>query len=295
VDFILPTDEQLDALEAFQLSTGRQQELSLPLSFKPHLEDVIAGQRIFMNDGTSDTTVGAAKCNRCHQNAGANINGGNFNFNTGVEAFLRNKIGANPSRPPDGGFGTDKDGGFNNIANPDGSFGNGTFNTTGLVEAADTPPFFHNSIVSTIEEAVAFYNSIEFNESPGGTVIVQLTGGGIDLLDFEVEQVAAFLRVLNTLENIRSVIATADKALQVQQPDAKKVLEVAIADCQDAIDVLSRRDAKLKTIDGMAVAHLEGAKRLLVEATSTSQRPRREAQIKNAIQLATKARDRLTD
>ena len=295
VDFILPTDEQLDALEAFQLSIGRQQELSLPISFKPHLDDVIAGQRIFLNDGTTDPTVGAAKCNRCHQNAGANINGGNFNFNTGVEAFLRNKIGANPLRPPDGGFGTDKDGGFNNIANPDGSFGNGTFNTTGLVEAADTPPFFHNSIVNTIEEAVAFYNSTEFNESPAGAVIVQLTGGGIDLLDFEVEQVAAFLRVLNTLENIRSVIAAANKALEVQRPDAKKVLEVAIADCQDAIDVLSRGDVKLKTIDEVAVAHLEGAKRLLVEATSTLQRPRREAQIKGAIKFAKAAQNRLTE
>lgn len=296
MDFILPTDEQLDALEAFQLSVGRQQELSLPINFKAHLDDVIAGQRIFLNDGTTDATVGAGKCNRCHQNAGANINGRNFNFNTGVEAFLRNRIGANPSRPPDGGFGTDKDGGFNNIANPDGSFGNGTFNTTGLVEAADTPPFFHNNIVETIEEAVDFYNSNEFNGSPAGAVIVQLTGGGIDLLDFEVEQVAAFLRVLNTLENIRSVVAASNKAAEAQRlPDAKKMLEVAIADCQDAIDVLSRRDAKLKMIDGVAVAHLEAAKRLLVEAKSTSQRLRREVQIKGAIQFAKAAQNRLTD
>jgi hypothetical protein len=297
VDFVLPTDEQLDALEAFQLSVGRQQELSLPISFKAHLDDVIAGQRIFLNDGTTDTTVGAAKCNRCHQNAGANINGRNFNFDTGVEAFLRNRIGANSTRPADGGFGTDKDGGFNNIANPDdGSFGNGTFNTTGLVEAADTPPFFHNNIVDTIEEAVAFYNSTEFNDSPGGAAIVRLTGGGIDLLDFEVEQVAAFLRVLNALENIRSVIAASNKAAEAHRlPDVKKVLEVAIADCQDGIDVLSRQDAKLKTIDALAVVHLQAAKKLLVEAKSIPQRLRRETQIRAAIKFATAAKNRLTD
>jgi len=224
------------------------------------------------------------------------VNGRNFNFNTGVEAFLRNRIGANRSRPPDGGFGTDKDGGFSNVANPDGSFGNGTFNTTGLVEAADTPPFFHNNIVDTIEEAVDFYNSNEFNNSPAGGVIVQLTGGGIDLLDFEVEQVAAFLRVLNTLENIRNVIAASNKAADAQRfPDAKKVLEVTIADCQDAIDVLNRRDAKLKTIDPLAVAHLQAAKRLLVEAKSTSQRSHRESQIKRAVQFAKAAQNRLVD
>lgn len=291
VDFILPTDEQLDALEAFQLSRGSQKELTLPISVKAHLEDVIAGQRIFLNDGTTDPKVGAGKCNSCHQNAGANINGLNFNFNTGVEAFLRNRIGADSSRPPDGGFGTDKDGGFNNIANPDGSFGNGTFNTTGLVEAADTPPFFHNSIVDTIEEAVDFYNSPEFQSSPAGIFL-----GGIDLLDFEVNQVAAFLRVLNTLENIRSVIAASSKAADAQRlPDAKKVLEVAIADCQDAIDVLSRRDAKLKIIDALAVNYLQTAKKLLVEAKNISQRLHRESQIKRAIELAKAAQNRLTD
>ena len=99
VDFILPTDEQLDALEAFQLSLGRQKELTLPISVKAHLEDVIAGQRIFLNDGTTDPKVGAGKCNSCHQNAGANINGLNFNFNTGVEAFLRNRIGVRSFAP----------------------------------------------------------------------------------------------------------------------------------------------------------------------------------------------------
>jgi cytochrome c peroxidase len=290
VDFVLPTDDQLDALEAFQLSLGRQRELSLPISFKAYLDDVIAGQRIFLNDGTN-ATVGAGKCNSCHQNAGANINGLNFNFNTGVEAFLRNRIGASPSRPPDGGFGTDPKGGFNNVASADGSFGNGTFNTTGLVEAADTPPFFHNSIVDTIEAAVDFYNSPEFQSSPAGIFL-----GGIDLLDFEVNQIAAFLRALNVLENLRSMIAASNKAADLQRlVDARKLLEGAIADCQDAIDVLGRRDAKLTTIDGLAVTHLQAAKKLLVEAKGNSQRSHRESQIKRAIQFARAAQNRLID
>ena len=47
VDFRLPTDEELDALEAFQLSLGRQEELTLPLDLK----GIIAsrGQEIFID------------------------------------------------------------------------------------------------------------------------------------------------------------------------------------------------------------------------------------------------------
>ena len=280
VDFVLPTDAQLNALEAFQLSLGRNQELSLPLSFKPHLDDIIAGQQIFLNDGTN-TAVGAGKCNNCHQNAGANTGGSNFNFDTGVEEFLRNRIGADPLRPIDGGFGR--------TANSDGSFGNGTFNSPVLVEAADTPPFFHNHIANTIEEATAFYTSTEFNASPSGIFVK-----GISLFDFEVQQVAAFLRVLNGLENIRSVIAASRKAIQ-QPQQAKSLLGVAIADSQDAINVLRRRDAKLKAIDGLAIVHLVAAKELLEKAKGTYAILPRDALIRLAIQFLEAARGRLVD
>ena len=248
----------------------------MPLSFKPHLDEVLAGQQIFLNDG-SNTAVGAGKCNSCHQNAGANIgNLGNFNFDTGVEAFLRNQIDADPSRPLDGGFGA-----------TNGGLGNGTFNTPVLVEAADTPPFFHNHIANTIEEATDFYTSDEFNASPAGKFLQ-----GIDLEAVEVQQVAAFLRVLNGLENIRSVIAASRKAMQ-QPQQAKSVLGVAIADNQDAIEVLRRRDAKLKPIDALAIVHLVAAKELLEKAKGTSAILPRDALIRLAIQFLEAARGRL--
>ena len=50
VDFRLPTDEELDALEAFQLSTGRQADLTLPLPLKGTV--AAKGQEIF-NDATT--------------------------------------------------------------------------------------------------------------------------------------------------------------------------------------------------------------------------------------------------
>ncbi|RMF59058.1 MAG: hypothetical protein D6743_16815, partial [Calditrichaeota bacterium] len=141
VDFRLPTEEELDALEAFQRSLGRQADLVLPLPLKNPV--AARGQEIF-NDPAS------GKCFFCHFNAGANASpevfgegAGNLNFNTGVENL--------PDQPPDlTGELVPPDDGF-------GTPGNGEFNTPSLVEAADSGPFFHNNAVQTIEAAVAFY------------------------------------------------------------------------------------------------------------------------------------------
>lgn len=187
VDFRLPTTDELDAIEAFTLSLGRQQELRLPLPLK----GVVArrGQAIFLDDRLG-------KCNVCHQNAGANaaLNGvqlGNANLDTGVEALP--DIPARLSgelMPRDDGFGTP---------------GNGQFNTPSLVEAADTPPFFHNNAALTLEGAVAFYNTAAFNQSPAGRTLASLdpAGVGISLDPSQVQAVSGFLRVINALENMR--------------------------------------------------------------------------------------------
>src|SRR5512134_1192678 len=62
VDFRLPTEEELDALEAFMLSLGRQQDPTLPLTLKGTVAK--RGQAIFLDNGLG-------KCNLCHVNAGA--------------------------------------------------------------------------------------------------------------------------------------------------------------------------------------------------------------------------------
>jgi mono/diheme cytochrome c family protein len=147
IDFRLPTQEELDALEAFQFSLGRQADLTLPLPLKGPVAK--RGQGLF-NSATE------GKCSACHFNAGANgaanifgPNAGNLNFNTGVEDL--------PDQPADlSGENIPEDDGF-------GIPGDGTFNTPPLVEAADSPPFFHNNSVATIEGSVAFYNGDTFN------------------------------------------------------------------------------------------------------------------------------------
>jgi cytochrome c peroxidase len=202
VDFRLPTDTELDAMEAFTLSVGRLNELNLT---QVHLNDpgAEAGRLVF-----NSPTQG--KCFNCHSNAGANVPAGtNNNFNTGVERF------PNPARqvqsfPFDGGFGAtapfDCDG--DGVAD---CFGDGTFNAPPLIEAADTGPFFHSHIANTVEDAVAFFNSPQFQASPAGQFL-----GGINLTAQQQDDVADFLRVLNASFNL---------ALSIQRNDAAISLE----------------------------------------------------------------------
>ncbi|MDX1517387.1 MAG: hypothetical protein R3288_11135 [Woeseiaceae bacterium] len=226
VDFRLPTDDELDALEAFQLSLGRQEELSLPLA----LEGTLAarGQEIFIDRASG-------KCNACHFNAGANGDpqifgptAGNLNFDTGVEALPDQPADLTGEKvPPDDGL---------------GSPGTGEFNTPPVVEAADTGPFFHNNSVDTIEGAVAFYNGDAFNNSPAGRLIAGATGSGINLDATQVLAVAAFLRVINALENIRSgddLLARAYPEFRITEERRESLLRRAAFEIDDAITVLA--------------------------------------------------------
>jgi hypothetical protein len=254
-DFRLPTADELNAMEAFQRSLGRQED---PVLSTIGFKDVGAeeGKEIFLD-------AAAGKCNNCHFNAGANVAfippAGTFNqnFNTGVEAFLvAHPDGTGEPRPVDGGFGHAPDGTFGVlIANSDGSFGNQTFNTASVVEAADTLPAFHNNITllspslvsvkatgplaNTIEGAIAFYNSDEFNASPSGQAI-----GGIALDPGQVENVGRFLRVLNALDNEEQIRSRAQKARDAlasgsfDNEAVNRLLRIAIADASDAFDVL---------------------------------------------------------
>jgi hypothetical protein len=225
-DFRMPTEVELDAMEAFQLALGRKSDISLPLPLKG--VGATVGQAIFL-----DNSLG--KCNLCHVNAGAGVNlgGGNLgnvNFDTGVEDLPNQpaRLTGEPN-PLDGGFGR------NPRPFPLGGFGDGTFSPPPLVEAADTPPFFHNNSIETIEDAVDFYNTPAFNNS----VAAREIGGGINLDPTQVAAVAAFLRVINSLENIRSALHFQENALAPTDPIlAQRLLELAAKELRDAIIVL---------------------------------------------------------
>jgi mono/diheme cytochrome c family protein len=247
VDFRLPTDAELDALEAFQLSLGRQNELQLPL----RLRGTVAkrGQEIFL-----DNNLG--KCNVCHGNAGANVApGNNANFNTGVEDLPDQPARLTGEKiPRDDGFGVP---------------GDGTFNTPTLVEAADTGPFFHNNAIETIEGAVAFYNGQAFNNSPSGRFLASTdpNGVGIRLDGTQVVAVAAFLRVINALENVRLAVdlLTRSEALgSFKFEEAAVLLRLASAETGDSISVLAGGG-----LHPEAVLHLRESKRLIDRASDS--------------------------
>lgn len=227
VDFRLPTDEELDALEAFQLSLGRQQDISLPLPLKGTVAK--RGQAIFL-----DNNLG--KCNICHSNAGAiavvppNTNLGNANFDTGVEALPDTPQRLTGQRVPvDDGFGVP---------------GDRTFNTPSLVEAADTGPFFHNNAIETIEGAVAFFNGDAFRKSPSGQFLASIDPNkvAIKLDGTQVVAVAAFLRVINALENSRQAVQLLEESVRQPPPraeDPKDLLRRARRETDDAARVLA--------------------------------------------------------
>jgi len=235
-DFRLPTTGELDDLEAFQKSMGRQADLNLA-TLGPKLRNEVArkGVEIFNNGGSvlGGSNAGAGKCFFCHLNAGASdffFPGANANFNTNVESLPSQPadlVVPAQLNPPDGGFGAGP--------GPTGGFGNGSFNTPVLVEAADTGPFFHNNSIETIEGAVDFYNSTAFNTAPGFGALI----GGIKLEATEVVAVAAFLRVINVLENERSARDLIDRIkIATSAAQAKELADLAVAEIDDAIEVL---------------------------------------------------------
>jgi hypothetical protein len=249
VDFRLPTDPELDALEAFQLSLGRDRDLDLPLPLKGTVAK--RGQEIFLDNGLG-------KCNICHSNAGANTtrgtqDAGNANFNTGVEDLPDHPADLTGERmPPDDGFGIP---------------GDGTFNTPPLVEAADTGPFFHNNAVDTIEGAVAFYNGQAFNNSPSGRFLAgqDPKGVGIQLDATQVVAVAAFLRVINALENVRLSVELLKESTAFgffEREKARQRLRRALRETNDSIAVLAGAG-----LHPEAVEELNDARRLTRSAS----------------------------
>ena len=243
IDFRLPSEKELDALEAFMLSLGRQHDLTLPLPLKGTVSK--RGQEIFLDDSLG-------KCNICHVNAGAtaNLGGeniGNANFNTGVEDLPDQAADLTGEQvPSDDGFGTP---------------GDGTFNPPPLVEAAATGPFFHNNAIATIEGAVAFYNGEAFNRSPSGRILAGLdpNGVGIRLDATQVEAVAAFLRALNALEHIRISLELLEKSVEGRV--AREKLPRVLEETGDAVRVLAGGGLHPK-----AVTQLEEVLRLTEQA-----------------------------
>jgi hypothetical protein len=230
VDFRIPSEEELDALEAFQLFTGRQRISDFqPSTVTPTDPHAANGSNLFFSVGCSSF---------CHTDMSGFVDA-NGNFDTGV-------VNLAPNLPIDDGFsGT--------------GTGDDTFNVPPLVEAADTPPHFHNNAAATIEDAVAFYSSATFQASPSTVFINQPldTTGQAD--------VAAFLRVVNSFDNLAQVRKRAVYIQNVRSPGNTDILNIAIADTRDALVDLSA-----KSLNPSVQAQIRGIQSLLQTALTTA-------------------------
>jgi cytochrome c peroxidase len=305
VDFRVPTDQELDALAAYQLSLGRQEDFNLQTLV---LKSAIAtkGKALYLDTGNLGET-GHKNCNACHFNAGGTAA---LSFNPAKPGFPRldgSPHGFNMGAPTNVNevplalaLGLPRDGGFGVLPMPAGGFGNSStlrgvltpfeeFNSPPLVESADTAPFFHNHTVPDLESAVAFYGTPAFQAGTFsiGNPARAATPVSIssDPNDPEVQAIAAFLRALNALENIRSSINVAERGrAMASDEDAHDLANLALAETSDAIKVLSEGSlaASLEPAILAARADLAAARALLQNAQHMP-RPA----VYNALQTAT--------
>ncbi len=272
VDFRMPTEYELDALEAFMLSLGRQQEFDDFHLIRMKDERADAGRRNYLGENVA----GALNCNACHFNGGANTDP-NFDFPPGVTpaAFeMSNRsfaprveelidqpgdILAGGQLPFDDGFG----------------HGSNLFNAPTVIEAADTAPFFHSNQVDTVEAMVAFYATQRHLRN--GEVLPPIVG----LNGSQVANIGAFLRVLNADENARSAIDLIQRARKLDDmSDRRTNLYLARTEIQDALEVLNG-----------ANLHFADAAPLFKKARKLIKRGR----LKKAIKKLEQARDAMID
>ena len=275
VDFRLPTEAELDAMLAFQLSLGRQAELVSPTT-QDFLDDrVDLGRDLFF--GTVPLTIrngGTRTCSGCHGLAGSNDGGGINRQRTTGANHHPNAPACRGNAPGDGGHGNGGTTGGSvftiskaalcGTGTGDVTFrGNDFFNPPSVIEAADTGPFFHNNIVDTIEQAVEFYATDAFNNNredvaanPNRAFVFQ-TG--------QVNAIAAYLRAINAVDNVRQARAYIAQTVSRPVPVARRTIRLALADTNDAIRVLS--DGPVPLFEGsQPLTALRDAQRALARA-----------------------------
>jgi hypothetical protein len=281
-DFTLATDTELARIDQFMVRTGRSNELALNKVTMSDL-DAETGRKLFLSVG----------CNSCHGNAGANTSGTNGNFNTGVESSRNPALAMFPI---DGGFGKLPQ-------NPDGSFGDGTFNVPPLIEAADTGPFFHTatSIVhspghdtataTVIEQAIAFYTTPAFSNSPSGPFFPMLKA----LTATEIDDVGRFLRGVNAAFNAAIAIKRIDAELAVvaqfhntQLTLQRRLIHLANVEVGDAIGDLNGANGATP-LDPASLTSFKDAATQLTTAQTTADETARVTALKTARQDLTQA------
>lgn len=284
VDFRLPSNLELDALLEFQLSLGRQSDVDLAsMTFKNPVVEF--GKQVFQDQ---DPTTGGT-CSKCHNNAGSNRPPTNTNAGRNTLANTRVELIANTPayllQPlaivVDGGFGKPPELSPtipNRTPFPLSGYGNGDFDAPSLIEAAASPPFFHNNAIATIEGAVNFFASPEFN-NPAPIITLNTD---------KATAIAAFLRAIGCAELIDRAITNNTSALGLDMSSGRSFVRIGVANTQDAIKVLQEGVYRLFPD---ALDALDMALSLQQKAVNTNSPSQRSAWLKTANAKLKFARD----
>jgi cytochrome c peroxidase len=233
VDFRIPAQDELDALEAFMLFSGRQRRPNVSsITFRE--AKATTGKQDFFGNGL---------CTQCHRTMTGAIGAGltDSSANTGVDQRVTDL-------PLDDGFGQP--------ALNQSLLGTQVFDSPPLIEAADTGPFFHNNSAATIEDAITHYTTPAFLNSPGANAGPNST--------FSVAQVAdigVFLRELNAAENVRRTRKNTIFVRDHRSTGNTELITRAIAYCDNALRMLRE-----KNLNANARASLSAARTALVAA-----------------------------
>jgi hypothetical protein len=167
VDFRLPTADERAAMDAFQQTRSVPADENFDLNKFATTAAQIAGRNAFF---------GSDKCSKCHSGSvlattDGTISGktGNANFNTGVDNLPINT-------------------GIDLL--PTEQSGMREFNTPALFNVKNHSPLFHNGAVATVHQAVEFYSTSAFQNSPAASQIGGLTFANptdIDNISFFLE------------------------------------------------------------------------------------------------------------
>jgi uncharacterized repeat protein (TIGR01451 family) len=178
VDFRNPTREELLAMSEFMFGISNPDTNRISLERLATTEAQKRGRAIFFND--------QGRCAKCHSGPAFSLSDGtlpgsiadhNDNFNTGVANSLQNFFDNLPTEP---------------AGLPNGQSSR-NFNTPSLMNIRLTAPFFHDGSAATLKDAIKFYDSEEFHNSPAGDDVGSLLGANKSEL---VDDLVAFLESL---------------------------------------------------------------------------------------------------
>ncbi|WP_159396951.1 hypothetical protein [Sorangium cellulosum] len=298
VAFRLPTEQELDLVEDFQLSLGRTNEINLQ-QVNLADPDANAGRLAFMDPAKG-------RCNVCHFNGGANhqVTGLNRNFDTGTRLAPLSPFDPEGDGVFDGGFGgqnlTSPNFDVLGDLDPGGlftGFGDGKFNTPPVIEAVDNPPFFHTNAFGSLEAAVAFYTGTQFSASPAAAELTAEFGSPISFGSDDISNMARFLRVLGAAFNldIAKQRLQAAHTLVNQFHDTRAdvqygLMDLARVEIDDVLELFSAPEL-VTPLHTVAQTRLQEAKSEIAAGLAATTWSQRQSRISAAISRVQSARD----